>query len=112
MSLLSKYPSSTLKILISITASAAQFPVTFRKHPNYCFRHGSPQSSGHAIGHDSDQLLPYATSFDKDLKDAATTGPEERQAKTAELLKRMDARSEHPTFDHLLPIFVGVGAAK
>jgi 4,5-DOPA dioxygenase extradiol len=63
------------------------------------------------LGMMSDQLLPYATSFDKDLKDAATAGPEERQAKTAELLKRMDARREHPTFDHLLPIFVGAGAA-
>ena len=29
----------------------------------------------------------------------------------ANLLKRHDARQAHPTFDHLLPIFVGAGAA-
>lgn len=63
------------------------------------------------LGMMHDQPLPYATSFDKALKDAAAAGPEERQAKMAELLKRQDARRAHPTFDHLLPIFVGAGAA-
>jgi len=28
-----------------------------------------------------------------------------------QLLKRPDARQAHPTFDHLLPIHVGAGAA-
>jgi 4,5-DOPA dioxygenase extradiol len=63
------------------------------------------------LGMMSDQPLPYATSFDKALKKAATASTEERQAKMAELLKRKDARRAHPTFDHLLPIFVGAGAA-
>jgi 4,5-DOPA dioxygenase extradiol len=63
------------------------------------------------LGMMTDQPLPYATSFDKALKEAATASPEERQAKMAELLKRKDARRAHPTFDHLLPIFVGAGAA-
>jgi 4,5-DOPA dioxygenase extradiol len=63
------------------------------------------------LGMTTDQQLPYATSFDKALKEAATASPEERQSKMAELLKRKDARRAHPTFDHLLPIFVGAGAA-
>ena len=29
----------------------------------------------------------------------------------AELLKRKDARQAHPSFEHLLPIYVGAGAA-
>lgn len=29
----------------------------------------------------------------------------------AELLKRKDARQAHPSFEHLLPIHVGAGAA-
>jgi aromatic ring-opening dioxygenase catalytic subunit (LigB family) len=63
------------------------------------------------LGMTSGQPLPYATSFDKALKEAATANPEERQEKMAALLKRKDARRAHPTFDHLLPIFVGAGAA-
>ncbi|MCJ1453067.1 hypothetical protein MMC28_003412 [Mycoblastus sanguinarius] len=55
--------------------------------------------------------LPYTSSFDEALKDAVTTLPAEREQKMAELLKRPDARQAHPTFDHLLPIFVGAGAA-
>jgi 4,5-DOPA dioxygenase extradiol len=58
-----------------------------------------------------DQPLPYTTSFDKALKEAATARQEERQAKMADLLKGKDARKAHLTFDHLLPIFVGAGAA-
>lgn len=29
----------------------------------------------------------------------------------AELLKRSDARQAHPSFEHLLPIHIGAGAA-
>lgn len=29
----------------------------------------------------------------------------------AQLLKRPDARKAHPSFEHLLPIFIGAGAA-
>ena len=55
--------------------------------------------------------LPYTSSFDEALKDAVTVLPAEREQKMAELLKRPDAKQAHPTFEHLLPIFVGAGAA-
>ncbi|KAJ9489467.1 hypothetical protein VN97_g3808 [Penicillium thymicola] len=55
--------------------------------------------------------MPYAVSFDKALKDAVTTAPGERQKAMAELLKRPDARQAHPSFEHLLPIHIGAGAA-
>ncbi|KAH0559879.1 hypothetical protein GP486_003599 [Trichoglossum hirsutum] len=55
--------------------------------------------------------MPYAISFDEALKDAATAPPAERQVKLADLLKREDARKAHPSFEHLLPIHVGAGAA-
>ena len=55
--------------------------------------------------------MPYTSSFDEALKDAATSTPAEREQKMAALLKRPDARQAHPTFEHLLPIFVGAGAA-
>lgn len=63
------------------------------------------------LGMMSNQPLPYATNLDKSLKDPAAASPEERQAKMAGLLKRKDARRAHPTFDHLLAIFVEAGAA-
>ncbi|KAL2830301.1 Extradiol ring-cleavage dioxygenase, class III enzyme, subunit B [Aspergillus cavernicola] len=55
--------------------------------------------------------MPYTVSFDEALKDAVTTPPAERSQALADLLKRGDARQAHPTFDHLLPIHVGAGAA-
>ncbi|KAJ6151203.1 aromatic ring-opening dioxygenase LigB subunit [Penicillium chermesinum] len=55
--------------------------------------------------------LPYTVSFDEALKDAVTTSPEEREEALAALVKRPDARQAHPSFDHLLPIHVGAGAA-
>ncbi|KAL4945081.1 hypothetical protein BDV06DRAFT_219613 [Aspergillus oleicola] len=55
--------------------------------------------------------MPYTTSFDEALKDAATKPPAERGQALTDLLKRGDARQAHPTFDHLLPIHVGAGAA-
>lgn len=55
--------------------------------------------------------LPYTTSFDEALKDAVNGRAEGREARMAQLLKRPDARQAHPTFEHLLPIFVGAGAA-
>ncbi|KAJ5100614.1 Extradiol ring-cleavage dioxygenase class III enzyme subunit B, partial [Penicillium angulare] len=57
------------------------------------------------------QPLPYAVSFDEALKEAVTTAPGEREKALKNLLKRPDARQAHPTFDHLLPIHVGAGAA-
>lgn len=55
--------------------------------------------------------MPYTASFDEALKDAVTTDPANRQKALADLLRRPDARQAHPTFDHLLPIHVGAGAA-
>ena len=56
-------------------------------------------------------MLSYAFSFDEALEQAATTKPDERQNKMSALLKRTDARKAHPTLEHLLPIYVGAGAA-
>ncbi|KAL2844968.1 Extradiol ring-cleavage dioxygenase, class III enzyme, subunit B [Aspergillus pseudoustus] len=55
--------------------------------------------------------MPYTVSFDEALKDAVTTTPGERAEALTELLKRADARQAHPTFEHLLPIHIGAGAA-
>ncbi|KAK3671502.1 hypothetical protein LTR78_008601 [Recurvomyces mirabilis] len=55
--------------------------------------------------------LLYATTFDEALKVAVEKPVQERQKAMAELLKRPDARQAHPTFDHLLPVFVAAGAA-
>jgi 4,5-DOPA dioxygenase extradiol len=57
--------------------------------------------------------MPYTETFDEALKEAVEghgTG-EGRDNAMAELLSRPDARKAHPTFEHLLPIHVGVGAA-
>jgi 4,5-DOPA dioxygenase extradiol len=59
------------------------------------------------------KVMPYTETFDEALKEAVEghgTG-EERDNAMAELLSRPDARKAHPTFEHLLPIHVGVGAA-
>ncbi|TPX20276.1 hypothetical protein DIZ76_016164 [Coccidioides immitis] len=55
--------------------------------------------------------LPYAASFDEALNEAVATAPADRQRALRDLLKRPDARQAHPTFDHLLPIHIGAGAA-
>ncbi|KAL9064504.1 MAG: hypothetical protein Q9161_008841 [Pseudevernia consocians] len=55
--------------------------------------------------------IPYTSSFDEALKDAATSLPAERKQKMVNLLRRLDARQAHPTFRDLLSIFVGAGAA-
>lgn len=55
--------------------------------------------------------LPYATSFDAALKEAVEAPVKDREAKMVDLLKRKDGRQAHPTFEHLLPIHVGAGAA-
>ena len=60
---------------------------------------------------DKSTPMPYTASFDEALKDAVTVPPAEREKAMAALLERDDAREAHPKFDHLLPIFVGAGAA-
>lgn len=57
------------------------------------------------------QPLPYTANFDEALRDAVIGGSEGRVDRMAQLLRRPDARQAHPTFEHLLPIFVGAGAA-
>jgi 4,5-DOPA dioxygenase extradiol len=54
---------------------------------------------------------PYTLSFDAALKDAVEAEPEKRQQKLRELLERSDARKAHPSFEHILPVHVGAGAA-
>ena len=55
--------------------------------------------------------LPYTVSFDEALKASVSVHAAERERAMAQLLERQDARQAHPTFDHLMPIFVGAGAA-
>ncbi|KAI1144308.1 putative aromatic ring-opening dioxygenase LigB subunit [Hypoxylon sp. FL0543] len=59
----------------------------------------------------TDKTMPYTFSFDEALKEAATSNPEERQAKMLALMRRHDARKAHPTLEHVLPIYVTAGAA-
>ena len=56
--------------------------------------------------------LPYTKSFDEALRAAVEKHPDRRDEELVKLLERPDARRAHPTFDHLLPIFVGAGAAE
>ncbi|KAJ5054006.1 uncharacterized protein L3040_000292 [Drepanopeziza brunnea f. sp. 'multigermtubi'] len=57
-----------------------------------------------------DDVQPYAKSFDEALREAVE-GEGDRDEKMIALLKRKDARGAHPSFEHLLPVHVGVGAA-
>ncbi|KIX93741.1 uncharacterized protein Z520_10647 [Fonsecaea multimorphosa CBS 102226] len=63
------------------------------------------------LGRGSNRTMPYTVTFDEALKVAAETKPGEQRDETmVELLKRDDARQAHPTFEHLLPIHIAVGA--
>jgi aromatic ring-opening dioxygenase catalytic subunit (LigB family) len=57
------------------------------------------------------QTMPYAASFDDALRAAVETDAADRNENMVALLRRSDARQAHPTFEHLLPIHVAVGAA-
>ncbi|EXJ86451.1 hypothetical protein A1O3_03402 [Capronia epimyces CBS 606.96] len=58
------------------------------------------------------KTMPYSASFDAALKDAVETeAGEARDEKMVKLLTRPDGRQAHPTFEHLLPIHIAVGAA-
>ena len=64
------------------------------------------------LGRGSSKVMPYSVSFDEAMKVAAETRPgEQRDENMVELLERADARQAHPSFEHLLPIHVAVGAA-
>jgi len=55
---------------------------------------------------------PWSVSFDNALRDAVLTpAAEGRQARMAEVTRRPDARQAHPTFDHLMPVYITAGAA-
>lgn len=56
-------------------------------------------------------IQPYARSFDEALREAVEAPVAERDGKLVELMWRKDARQAHPSFEHLLPIHVGAGAA-
>ncbi|MCJ1339656.1 hypothetical protein MMC09_004946 [Bachmanniomyces sp. S44760] len=58
------------------------------------------------------RTMPYTVSFDRALRKAVETEPGDGRDMAMEgLLERPDAREAHPTFEHLLPIHIGVGAA-
>ena len=64
------------------------------------------------MGRGSKQVMPYSVAFDEAMKVAAETKPgEQRDDNMVGLLERQDARQAHPTFEHLLPIHIAVGAA-
>lgn len=57
-------------------------------------------------------VRPYTKSFDEALRAAVEDGSEgEVEMRMKGLLERSDARGAHPSFEHLLPVYVGVGAA-
>lgn len=55
--------------------------------------------------------MPYAQSFDHALKQAAELPAADREKAMAMLLARSDARQAHPSFEHLLPVYIAAGAA-
>ena len=59
----------------------------------------------------SPEPLPYTKTFDEALKVAVEVEPASREQSMAGLMQRPDLRKAHPTLEHLLPIYVGAGAA-
>lgn len=58
------------------------------------------------------RTMPYSVSFDAAMKEAVEKAPgQDRDQALVDLLKRPDSRKAHPTFEHLLPIHIGAGAA-
>lgn len=55
--------------------------------------------------------LDYTLSFDEALRDAVEQDPKSREEAMRQLLLRKDAKKAHPSTDHLMPIYVGAGAA-
>jgi len=55
--------------------------------------------------------MPYATEFDDALRDATEQAPKKREQAMENLLGHPLARKAHPSFEHLLPIYVAAGAA-
>lgn len=56
--------------------------------------------------------LDYTLSFDEALRDAVEQeDAASREKAMTELLSRKDLKKAHPSADHLMPIYVGAGAA-
>lgn len=55
--------------------------------------------------------MPYTEAFDDALRDAAEQASAGREKAMEELLKLPLARKAHPSFEHLLPIYIAAGAA-
>lgn len=53
----------------------------------------------------------YTTTFDDALKEAASAEPKDRPAAMAALMRRPDTRQAHPSWEHIMPIYVAAGAA-
>jgi aromatic ring-opening dioxygenase catalytic subunit (LigB family) len=59
-----------------------------------------------------DGTMPYVHSFEEALREAVESAPgKERDAAMGRLLESKDARRAHPSFEHLLPVYVAAGAA-
>lgn len=58
-------------------------------------------------------LRPYVKPFDELLKNAVVDAADaqDRKEKLRDLLEAKEARSAHPTFEHLFPIHIAAGAA-
>ncbi|KAH8811450.1 Extradiol ring-cleavage dioxygenase, class III enzyme, subunit B [Xylogone sp. PMI_703] len=55
--------------------------------------------------------FPYVKPFDEALREAAEAPVEAREKKMADLLTTKLARQAHPSFEHVLPLHIGAGAA-
>ncbi|KAI0019051.1 Extradiol ring-cleavage dioxygenase, class III enzyme, subunit B [Xylariomycetidae sp. FL0641] len=69
------------------------------------------RSSARGPGGGGGRPLPYTVSFDEALREAVEAPPHERPARMREVTGRPDARLAHPSFDHLMPLYVAAGAA-
>lgn len=59
---------------------------------------------------DESLCYSYASTFEEGVVEAIAN-PKERRAALSALLKRSDARSAHPSLEHILPMHVAAGAA-
>lgn len=54
----------------------------------------------------------YVKSFDEALREAVEGDGKERDERMKQLLGRNDAKMAHPSWEHLMPVFVAAGAAE
>jgi hypothetical protein len=108
MSQLSRLRSSIARIQTSFIDWAKQYP-NFETRISKSSSLDNLRDMRFAMG--NPKPLPYITSFDEASKDAVATTLENREKALTNILRRPDATLAHPTFDHLLPIHIGAGAA-